>query len=244
MRENRLSGSEQMVEQIPKLINWDVLSGQYMGTINKNPLLLSLRNDQANGGFSGSPIKIQHYMDVMKFLSFEQVRQKFAPPIRILDVGAFLNLFSDFINNYNSDISKIFHATGIESSAQMCEISRNLIANNVLIEGDVSDIDILTDQKFDVIVLNNFFHLEAPFPDKTIRAIFCSLDRVLDPGGIIFYKYDNIRIRNNSEMIIVSSEGTILKGKDFLPRKYLYSNERYNHFWYIITKPGKSDPHN
>ena len=218
-------------------INWDFLSRRYMKEINRHPLLVSLREEQAAGRFSGARITMLHYMDVMKFLSSEKVNSKFAPPVRILDVGSYLNLFADFINNYDPVVSDRFSATGIENSPRMCEISDNLFSPNKLLMGDVRDIRALTLEIFDAVVLNNFLHLAMPFPETFIRELFVAIDTVLEPGGMIFYKYDSRRIHNPRNMIIVSSEGKRLEGRNFLPPGYLFSNDPYREHWYTIRKP-------
>lgn len=222
--------------------NWRLLSRLYMKELMNNPYFRDLKLQQAEGHFSGSPIKVEHYIDVMEFASFDAVMNKFEKPVRIIDVGSYLNLFSDFINNFDKKVSETFVATGIENSPVMCEISNRLFPSNNLIQGDAAELSALVSGKFDIVILNNFFHLEYPYEKSFILKVFSEIDGIISPGGLIFYKFDNKRIAERNEMMIVSREGETLRGKDFLTGDYSYSNDKYNHFWYVIKKNAKR-PH-
>lgn len=217
-------------------INWRLLSIQYMRQLDKNPIVRNLRKQQADGLFSGSPIKVNHYIDVMELIGNDSILNSYEKPMRIIDVGSYLNVFPDFINNFDKRISELFIATGIENSPVMCDISNNLFGSNRLIQGDALNLSALVDSKYDIVILNNFFHLEFPFEKQFIKKVFMEIDRIINPGGLIFYKYDNKRIYDNKEMIIVSKEGDRLTGKDLFNENYTYSNEIYNYFWYIIKR--------
>jgi len=89
-------------------------------------------------------------------------------------------------------LKHVASATGVDVSASMMEVARNVAPSAELIEADLTQQDVLADREFDLITAFRFFPNAEP---KLRLAVFQVLARHLAPHGI--FVFNNHKNRNS-----------------------------------------------
>lgn len=222
-----------------KPIDWEKAVIEYETIMRNLAAIKDLEDQYKKGNFTTTPLQIGNYLDFLNFFWNDGVFRDMEAPVRILDVGCFLNMFTDFIH-INADTIESYgirvESAGIESSRLYCRLARELFPDAELIEGDIRQVQSLTDKSFDIVVLSNFFHQYLDFSREDIGNTFDAIDRVLKPGGYIFYKYANSELPQPDFCAVYCKSNQSHRIKDIVPQNYFCSDQAYAQYWYLIRK--------
>ena len=131
-----------------------------------------------------------------KFLNYLRNTNK-TPPLKILEIGAYVGLFIDFINKSFKDIT----IEGIDAYEPFVDLAKS---KNLKVQlCDVLELDTLYKQEsFDIVLAKNFFHKELPkfktrelyfeWIDKIITQVFF----ILKPNGVFFFDTELFMVVN------------------------------------------------
>ncbi|MFP4111908.1 MAG: methyltransferase domain-containing protein [Candidatus Woesearchaeota archaeon] len=133
----------------------------------------------------GIPLSICQYSEFLQYLrKIQKKREK----LLMLEIGAYVGLFIDFINKNFKNIT----IKGIDNYEPFTELAKSKKLNVLL--GDALELNKLYGSKtFDIIIATNFFHKELK-KFKTKESYFNWVDKILDqvlfvlkPKGIFFF---------------------------------------------------------
>ena len=143
-------------------------------TLDRNNIPLSINN---------IPLSIVQYD---KFLDYLMNANK--TPLKILEIGAYVGLFIDFINKFFNEV----YIEGIDNCEPFVELAKS---KNLKVRlCDVLKLDnVYKQESFDMVLAQNFFHKEIPkfktrelyfeWIDKIITQVFF----ILKPNGVFFF---------------------------------------------------------
>lgn len=203
--------------------------------VRDNSVVKELLELQAEGRFTPTEISVNSYLGFLKFISHPGVEKLLPKPARVLDVGAYLNFFSQFMKDYKTSIGGAFDCIGLELKPEHCELSNRMFPDNEIICGDAMELERLAPRQFDVIVFCSFFHYEVLFPAEDAQSILRAADSLLAPGGIIAVRSPDDK-KKHSKKFFLPAAPRRLAPEEFMPAGYSYSDEVLYDCWFVARK--------
>lgn len=204
--------------------------------LGENQVIREVVRHQEQGRFSPTRVEIGHYYWFAYFATTPSVLKSMPDVIHVLDVGAYLNLFANFLNNIQLGAGKCFECSGLEMRPEYCELSNRIFRNNRIVCGNAMDMDRLFDEKFDMIIFCNFFHWHEPQLEETIRLTLGAADNILNPGGMIAIRSPDERRIHSRSFFLPSADAGLLSPGGFMPSGYTYSDRSNADCWFIARK--------
>ncbi len=222
-------------------LEWEYGLSEYNLIMSQQQAIKTFKKAQIKSkrGFSRTSLDVSHYLFPLKLISNQTIYEAVNYKARILDVGAFINMFSDFVYVNNKKIAAkgySISSKGVEIDPLYCRISRDLFPNVEMIEGDIRELSSLTNDRFNIILFSQFFHQANLYSVSDILRIFEEVDKVLDEGGFILCEYANSEKKQPDILGIYSEEGDLCPAEEFLPAGYSFSNKPSFGRWYMIAK--------
>ena len=220
-------------------IDWEKAVAEYEAIVRNLSAIQDLSREYNKGNITSTPLTIRGYLDFLNFFWNHGLLRDLSAPVRILDVGCFLNMFADFIHVNADTIEKYgvrVACAGLESNILYCRLARDLFPEAELIRGDIRNATELTDHTFDIVVLNNFFHQYLDFSRRDIADTFAAIHAILRPGGYIFYKYANSQQPQPEYAAVYDKHGGCHRVADLVPENYLCPDQCYAQYWYLTRK--------
>lgn len=197
---------------------------------------------QREGRFSATRAEVGHYLWLVEIVTKPSVLKILPNVIHVLDVGAYLNLFANFLNNIEVGAGKRFVCEGIEMRTEYCDLSGRIFRDNRLVCGDAVEMDSLFNEKFDIIIFCNFFHWDEPLAEETILRILRAADNILTTGGIIAIRSPDESKIHSRIFFLPSADAGLLPPDRFMPYGYSYSDRSNTECWFIARKRGRPAP--
>ncbi|MFA6449212.1 MAG: class I SAM-dependent methyltransferase [bacterium] len=208
----------------------------YQLWLENNGVIREVIKLQGEGRFSPTRVEIGHYLWFAELATKPSVLETLPDVVRVLDVGAYLNLFANFLNNIEVVEGRRFDCAGIEIRPEHCELSNRIFRENRLVCGDAAEMDRLFDVKFDIIIFCGYFHREDPKPEETILQTLRAADKILNSGGILaIMSPDERKIHSRNFFLPSADAGPFPPGR-FMPDGYSYSDKSNAECWFIARK--------
>lgn len=204
--------------------------------LGDNEIIRQVARLQGEGRFTPTRAEIGHYLWLVEMATKPSVLETLPDVIQTLDVGAYLNLFANFLNNIEVGMGKRFDCAGIEMRPEYCELSGRIFRDNRLVCGDAVEMDRLFDEKFDIIIFCSFFHWDEPLAEETILRVLRAADNLLNPGGIIAIRSPDERKIHSRNFFLPSADAGLLPPGRFMPDGYSYSDRTNAECWFIARK--------
>lgn len=214
--------------------------------LDGSPVIRHVKKQQRENLFTGTPATVEHYLGLLRMLSRPSFTRKMGSSVRMLDVGAYLNLFSVFIESLKTRSGARFECAGIEEKAFFCSISRAAFPKSNIVEGDFFTSEELSGRRFDVVIFCHFFFPDEPPPSAAVIRAFERADSLIDAGGWIACRMPPNRDAAKPWVFsIPTSERRDMYPRDFLPDYYDYPDRAYVGDWWFARKrarPRRSAP--
>lgn len=213
----------------------DLMTQRFLDHLGNKRTMQLLLQQQKQGLFTTTRLDLHSYRGLLKVLSFHEFAAVLPETTRVLDVGAYLNLFCNFLSNMKTARGNIFQCTGLELKQEHCELSRQLFPNQDLVCGDARDMAALVTGPFHLIVFCNFFHWENAFPRHDALRIIRAADSLLESGGIIAFRSPDDKKCHSKTFYLPTKEGPAPPSL-FMPWGYTYCTDMFYDCWFITRK--------
>lgn len=140
-----------------------------------------LLTEEVQSVVGGTPLRIDQYK---AFLEWMETLDR--ENLRVFEVGAFVGLFFDFMNNHYPHVDM----EGIELRSHLAEVAQK--HGFRIHTGDMLNVtEFVPPHSFDIVVAIHFFHRWLEFDTqedlmKWIREIFAQFHYVLAPEGFVY----------------------------------------------------------